>query len=78
MNTKLITKIIKEEIASLLLLEKFQSKRLAKLYGMLGSGRWADGPKLFQQLAKSKGFDWANTPDTAITISKSGATVLIC
>ena len=70
----MIKQIIKEEIQSLLILEKFQSKRLGKLYNMLGSGKWADGRKLFQTLAKSRGFDWANTPEAAVTISKSGAT----
>ena len=74
MNAKMIKQIIKEEIQSLLILEKFQSKRLGKLYNMLGSGKWADGRKLFQTLAKSRGFDWANTPEAAVTISKSGAT----
>ena len=74
MNSKIIKKIIKEELASLLLLEKFNSKRLGKLYNMLGSGKWSAGRKFFMNLANSKGFDWANAPEAAVTISKSGAT----
>ena len=66
-----LKQIIKEEYAKLLT-EKFQSKTLGQLSNLLGSGKWSDGKKLFTGMAAKRGFDWANTPEEAITKSSAG------
>ena len=72
MNSKMIRKIIKEELQSLLLTEKFQSKKLTALYSLLASERWNGGKRIFDRMADKKQFDWANTPDSAVTKATSG------
>jgi len=73
-----LQQIIKEEYAKLisegLITEKFQSPALAALSKMLGNGRWNTGKKLFTTLAKNKGFDWANTPNDAVSQGNTGST----
>jgi len=58
-----LRKLIREEIIKSLLTEKFQSKKLGMLYSKLDSA----GKKFFDAAANSMGFDWAHTPDDAIT-----------
>ena len=72
MNSKTIRKIIKEELQNLLLTEKFQSKKLTALYSLLASERWNGGKRIFDRMAQAKKFDWANTPDSAVTKATSG------
>ena len=72
MNSKTIRKIIKEELQSLLLTEKFESSQLAGLYSLL-SGQWRGGKELFNKIAQKQKFDWANTPDKAIKKASSGS-----
>ena len=73
-----LQQIIKEEYDKLisegLITEKFQSPALAALSKTLGNGKWSDGKKLFTTLAKNKGFDWANTPNDAVTQGNTGST----
>ena len=72
MNSKIIKKIIKEELQKLLITEKFQSKKLSDLYRLINTGRWSQGQKIFDQMARWKKFDWANVPDSAVVKSTSG------
>jgi len=73
-----LQQIIKEEYAKLisegLITEKFQSPALAALSKMLQNGRWNTGKTLFNTLAKNKGFDWANTPNDAVSQGNTGST----
>ena len=62
MNSKMIRKIIKEELQALLITEKFESKKLSNLYSMLAAERWSGGKTIFTRIAAAKKFDWANAP----------------
>ena len=72
MNSKMIRKIIKEELQALLITEKFESKKLSNLYSMLAAERWSGGKTIFTRIAAAKKFDWANTPDSAVKKATSG------
>ena len=72
MNSKTIRKIIKEELQSLLLMEKFESRKLSDLYKLLNAERWQGGKQIFDKMARLKKFDWVNVPDSAVIKSTSG------
>ncbi len=72
MNSKIVKKIIKEELQKLLIIEKFQSRKLSNLYNLVNSSNWNPGKRIFHKMAQAKKFDWANVPDQAVEQSSSG------